>query len=202
VATSQVGGTAPAIALALVGSSISLPSGFNPGLSFSAAIPFVAGPFMAALGSMGAGGTGASSLAYSQRANFTFNAVGSPFQFNLLGSTLLGTGFDSAMLQISENGNIIVNQSFANAAAAQAYFFNKLIDIQLSAGLHDVQLLFNETMSGGEGFGFDYTATGGVSATPLPPSWTMALIGLVGFGFVAYRRQRKEAASAVACCWA
>jgi hypothetical protein len=54
-------------------------------------------------------------------------------------------------------------------------------------------------MSGGEGFGFDYAATGGVSATPLPRSWTMVLIGLIGFGFVAYRRQRKEAAFAGAC---
>jgi hypothetical protein len=48
-------------------------------------------------------------------------------------------------------------------------------------------------MSGGEGFAFDYAAGAGVSATPLPPSWTMLLIGIVGFGFVAYRRQRKEA---------
>jgi uncharacterized protein (DUF2062 family) len=28
-----------------------------------------------------------------------------------------------------------------------------------------------------------------VSATPLPPTWTMMLIGLAGFGFVAYRRK-------------
>ena len=47
-------------------------------------------------------------------------------------------------------------------------------------------------MSGGEGFGFNYAA--GVSATPLPPSWTMMLIGLVVFGFIAYRRQKKGAA--------
>ena len=57
----------------------------------------------------------------------------------------------------------------------------------------------DETMSGGEGFAFDYAAGAGVSATPLPPSWTMLLIGIVGFGFVAYRRQRKEAAFAGAC---
>ena len=30
-----------------------------------------------------------------------------------------------------------------------------------------------------------------VSATPLPPTWTMLLIGLAGFGFVAYRRKAK-----------
>jgi hypothetical protein len=154
---------------------------------------------MVALGSMGASGTGTSSLAYSQSASFTFNAVGSPFQLDLLGNSSLGTGFDSALLKIFDNGNLIINQSFADLAAAQAYFFNKLIDIQLGAGLHNIQLAFNETMSGGEGFGFDYAATGGVSATPLPPSWTMVLIGLIGFGFVAYRRQRKEAAFAGAC---
>ncbi len=30
-----------------------------------------------------------------------------------------------------------------------------------------------------------------LSATPLPPAWTMMLIGLAGFGFVAYRRNNK-----------
>jgi hypothetical protein len=30
-------------------------------------------------------------------------------------------------------------------------------------------------------------------ATPLPPAWTMMLIGLAGFGFIAYRRQSKSA---------
>jgi hypothetical protein len=54
-------------------------------------------------------------------------------------------------------------------------------------------------MSGGEGFSFDYAAGVGVSATPPPPSWTMLLIGIVGFGFVAYRRQRKDHAFAGAC---
>jgi hypothetical protein len=30
------------------------------------------------------------------------------------------------------------------------------------------------------------------AATPLPPTWTMMLIGLAGFGFVAYRRKSKS----------
>ena len=42
---------------------------------------------------------------------------------------------------------------------------------------------------------FNYAA---VSATPLPPSWTMMLIGLAGFGFVAYRRQKQNTAIAAA----
>jgi hypothetical protein len=53
--------------------------------------------------------------------------------------------------------------------------------------------LINETMSNAEGFSFDYAAAGGVSATPLPATWTMMLIGLAGFGFVAYRRKSKPA---------
>jgi hypothetical protein len=32
-----------------------------------------------------------------------------------------------------------------------------------------------------------------VSATPLPPTWTMMLIGLAGFGFVAHRRKSTSA---------
>ncbi len=54
------------------------------------------------------------------------------------------------------------------------------------------------------GFGFNITNPGGpnlddgsfkigpgVAATPLPPAWTMMLIGLAGFGFVACRRSSK-----------
>jgi hypothetical protein len=32
-----------------------------------------------------------------------------------------------------------------------------------------------------------------VAATPLPPAWTMMLVGLAGFGFAAYRRKSKPA---------
>jgi hypothetical protein len=188
MARSQVGGTAPASAHAQVGSAGSLPNAINPGQSFSVVSPFVAGPFTVALGSMGAAGTGAP-LTYNESANFIFNAIGAPFVIDLLSSASLGTGFDSATFQILDNGNLVDSQSFADLASAQAFFFNNLIDIQLGAGLNNVQLAFNETMSGGEGFSFDY-GTASVSATPLPPTWTMMLIGLAGFGFVAYRRKK------------
>jgi hypothetical protein len=38
-----------------------------------------------------------------------------------------------------------------------------------------------------------YVGTGAtpVSQTPLPPSWTMMLIGLIGIGLFAYRQQRQ-----------
>jgi hypothetical protein len=144
---------------------------------------------------MGAGGIGGS-LAYHQSANFTLNATGVPFLIDLISNTSLGTGFDSATFKVSDNGNLIINQSFANLFSAQAFFSdNNLLAIQLAGGLNNIQLAFNETMSGGEGFSFDY-GTASVSATPLPPAWTMMLIGLAGFGFVAYRRQRKGTAFA------
>jgi hypothetical protein len=190
IATSQVGGTASANALAQVGSTVSLPNAINPGQSFSVVNPVAVGPLTLALGSMGAGGIGGS-LAYQQSASFTFNGSGAPFMIDLLGSASLGKGFDSALFQIFDNGNLMVSQSFADLASAKAFFFNKLIDIQLGAGLNNIQLAFNETMSGGEGFNFDY-GTASVSATPIPSTWILMLIGLAGFGFAAYRRQRNE----------
>ncbi len=48
---------------------------------------------------------------------------------------------------------------------------------------------------GDEGWGVEKV---GVSATPLPPTWTMLLIGLGGFGLVAHRLRRKESALAAA----
>jgi hypothetical protein len=75
IATSRVGGTAPASALAQIGSGAPLLSAINPGQSFSVLSPFVTGPLMLAVGSMGAGGVGGS-LVYQQSANFTFNANG------------------------------------------------------------------------------------------------------------------------------
>jgi hypothetical protein len=38
-----------------------------------------------------------------------------------------------------------------------------------------------------------------VSATPLPATWTMMLIGLAGLGFVSYRRRRQHAGLSAAC---
>jgi hypothetical protein len=40
-------------------------------------------------------------------------------------------------------------------------------------------------------FGTISTGSSGVSTTPLPPSWTLMLLGLVGFGVVAYRRKNR-----------
>ena len=116
---------------------------------------------MIAFGSMGAGGIGAS-LTYQKSANFVFNAIGGGiFLIDPLSNFSLGSGFDSALFQIILNGNIFESQSFGNLASAQAFFSpSNLINISLAAGLNNIQLAFNETMSGGEGFGFNYGAAG------------------------------------------
>lgn len=48
---------------------------------------------------------------------------------------------------------------------------------------------------GNEGWGVEKVSVG---ATPLPPTWTMLLIGLGGFGLVAHRLGRKESTFAAA----
>jgi hypothetical protein len=150
---------------------------------------------MVALGSMGAIGIG-SAATYQQTANFTFNGTGSgAFLIDFLSSTAWGSGFESAVFQLSLNGNLLVNQSFFDLASAQAYFSNDLTNIALGAGPNAIELAFTETMSGGQGFSFDY-AIAGAAATPLPSTWGMMLLGLAAFGIMACRRRRKEAALA------
>jgi hypothetical protein len=197
-ATSQVGGTAPATALAKVGSGASAPSAINPGQSFSVVNPVVIGPLMLSVGSMGAGGVGGS-LAYQQTASFIFNAGGVPFVVDFLGNSSVGNGFDAATFQISDNGNLIVNQSFANLASAQAFFtINNLLAIQLAGGLNSIRLALNETMSGGEGFSLSF-GTASVSATPLPSTWGMMLIGR--FRTSGSRNGRLKGVSRGRCLW-
>jgi hypothetical protein len=190
-AMSQVGGTGAASALAQVGSGISTTNAITAGQSFSVVSPFNAGPLTLAVGSMGAGGIGGS-LAYQQTASFTLNAGSTPFLIDLISNASLGTGFDSATFTISDNGNLIVSDSFANLASAQAFFSNNnLINIMLAGGLNNVQLSFDETMSGGEGFSFDYS-TASVSATPLPDALPLFATGLGLIGMLGWWRKRRN----------
>jgi hypothetical protein len=139
---------------------------------------------------MGAGGVGGS-LDYQQTASFIFNAGGAPFVVDMLGNSSVGNGFDTAAFTISDNGNVIVNQSFANLASAQAFFsINNLFAIQLSGGLNNIQLALNETMSGGEGFSFGF-ASASVSATPLPAALPLFASGLGALGLLHWRKRRK-----------
>jgi hypothetical protein len=195
VASYQPHGSAPAVAVAQVGGS-SIPNTINPGQSFSAVSPAAVGSSVIALGSMGAGG-GGSSLAYQQTATFIFNGTGSgTFLLNLLRTNSVGTGFDSATFELILNGRVLDDQSFLTLAAAQAFFSNDLIDILLGSGPNDLQLALNETMGGAKA---SVSTTRQPAACPpphCPRAWTMMMTGLAGFGFTAFRRQKRGVAFA------
>ena len=137
---------------------------------------------------MGAGGI-AGSLSY-RTASFMFSASGTPFTLALTGSNSLGSGFDDATFQITDNGNILLSKSFSDLATAQAFFSNDLMGFQLAAGSNDVQLAFSEMMSGGEGFSFDYF-TSSVSTTPLPSSLPLFITGLSALALMSWLKKRR-----------
>jgi len=195
VATSQVGGTAPADATAQVGGADS--SSINAGQSFSVANEFTAGAMNLVSGSMGAGGIGGS-LSYQESVDFTLDAIGAPFQVHLLDDASIETGFDSATFQIVSDGDVLDSQSFTDLASADSFFTHNLLHFDLGPGVSDIAVVFDATMSGGEGFSFDYTIRGIDSPgdTPLPPSWTMMLVGLIGWGVPSWRSKRKLRAPA------
>lgn len=88
---------------------------------------------------------------------------------------------------------------------ASGSYLPKEYDILHSAGLSAYTVLF-EIVDLLSGFTASVTYTNTdmlldllpVSATPLPPTWTMMLIGLAGLGFVAHRGSRKSSLSIVA----
>jgi hypothetical protein len=151
--TSPAFGAASAIAQA--GGIVSLSNPIIPGQSFSVVSGSGFGPLTVANGSMGAGyGGNGSPLTYQESVSFTQNA--GAFVLDLLSSDALGKGFDSALFEILVNSIVFDSQSFTDLGSAEAFFSNNLIGIPLLAGLNGVQLQFSETMSGTEGFSFDY----------------------------------------------
>ena len=189
-ATSPISNTT-AVALAQVGNSVSLPNAITPGQSFSVAHAVAFGPLMLALGSMGAGFPDPTiPLTYQESADFISNGGGT-FLIHLFDSNSLGNGFDSAEFQILLNGTTLDSESFTSLAVAQTFFSSHTFATSFT-GPSDVQVAFDETLSSGEGFSFDYAVA--TDTTPLPASLPLFAGGLGGLGLLGWRRKRKAQA--------
>jgi hypothetical protein len=172
--TSSAFGAVSAIAQA--GGVVSLSNPIVPGQSFSVVSGSGFGPLTVANGAMGAGAAGAAGVSVTYQENASFTQIGGVFVLDLLSSDAVGTGFDSALFTISLNSAVIDSQSFTNLASAEAFFSNNLINVPLLAGLNSVLIGFSETMSGTEGFSFDYA----VASVSVPgPEVGAGLPGLI-----------------------
>lgn len=109
---------------------------------------------------------------------FSTNSNGNPFEVRI--SNGFGIGWDSG----KEDPALAVLISNAGLKAPAFAFL----------GRNDANLAGFQSL-GGEGEG---VARAEVSATPLPPAWTMMLIGLACFGWIAGYLRRKQRSFAVA----
>jgi hypothetical protein len=154
-----------------------------------------------ALGAMsiGYGGNGGS-LTYNTTATFQFaHPANTDFLFGFESQGSLGTGFDSAMLDVFVNSVLAYQRSFTTLADAQAFFTDNPVDIGFGpGGPATVELVYDLTGSQiSSGFQFDY-AFG--SATPSAVPSPIAGAGLPGLilasgGLLGWRRRRQKPAA-------
>jgi hypothetical protein len=104
------------------------------------------------------------------------------------GSTIMGpTSFAGAtnLLFPNSNGTSLLNSSGISFETASGLNVNIFGFFQ--PGTPTSGNAYGQLTSAGFGVG-----TFAVSQTPLPPTWTMLLVGIAGAGFFVYRRQRQS----------
>ncbi len=156
-------------------------------------------------------GTIATVPAHAMTFDFSVSSIGAPG--DIASGTFIANLSSPGIYSLTSitgtfDGSAITGLStYANADNQLFYPTQPFVDFQgisfQTAGLCDVNLFSNsgyfEVKSTVDSVGYYFSGTPislsvsatTVSATPLPSSWTMMLIGLVSCGFVAYRRKAK-----------
>src|ERR1700730_11321536 len=144
--------------------------------------------------------------AHAMTFDFSVSSVGVPG--DIASGTFTGIETSSGTYMLTgitgtfDGVNITSLTGYANADNKLFYPSQPFVDFNgisfQTASLGAINLFSNsgyfEVKSSVDSVGYYFSGTPinlAVSATPLPPTWTMMLIGLAGFGFVAYRRKAK-----------
>lgn len=151
--------------------------------------------------SIGYGGQG-EVLTYRTTANFNFSYSDGDFLLGLGSQGSLGTGFNSAVLDVFVDSFRAYERSFTSLADAEAFFTDNLIDIGFQRGGHaNVELIFDLTGSQmSSGFQFNYAFGTTAAAVPLPAAGA-GLPGLVfaGGGLLAWWRRKRKLSQSPEC---
>jgi hypothetical protein len=137
---------------------------------------------------------GAASLEYTDSAAINFSLPkAETVTLDLLGSNVLGAGFNSLTFTVSAPG-FSLSKNFTTLAGAEAFFTSDKLSLgSFAAGSQYVDISYALFASGAaRGFGFNFNIDPPSGGTvPEPSTWAMMLLGFAGLGYAAFRRARK-----------